>query len=222
MKRILFVEDDRTIASALQFSLEQEGYEVVHKTGVQSTLDVLGEPFDLLILDLGLPDGSGFEICRALQGRTDLPILILSAVDDEANIVMGLELGALDYVTKPFRLRELLTRIRGILRRTEKKEQSNIYQLGELRLDALKAKAFLNHKEIFLSALEYRLLLLLMQNQGNVLSREQILDGLWDVDGQFISDNTLSVYIKRIREKIGDPNGQLIKTVRGLGYKAGE
>ncbi|NMB04472.1 MAG: response regulator transcription factor, partial [Tissierellia bacterium] len=125
MKRILFIEDDQTIASALTFSLEEEGYEVVQCSNVEQAMAELEQSFDLVLLDLGLPDGSGYDICRALNG-SDTPIVILSAIDDEANIVMGLELGAVDYVTKPFRLRELLTRIRGIMRRREKKDDSSI------------------------------------------------------------------------------------------------
>lgn len=220
MKRILFVEDDQTIASALSYSLEEEGYQVHHSATVEDALNKLSEAFDLVLLDLGLPDGTGYDVCKALRGK-DTPIIILSAIDDEANIVMGLELGAVDYVTKPFRLRELLTRIRGILRRHEKKDDSSLYQLGGITLDSARARVTQDHKEVFLSALEYRLLLLLIQHQGQVLSREQIFENLWDIDGQFISDNTLSVYIKRIREKLGE-DGHYIKTVRGLGYLAGE
>lgn len=221
MKKILFVEDDHAIALALTYSLEEEGYEVVHTSGVEEALEALRSSFDLVLLDLGLGERSGYEICRALSG-SDIPIMILSAMDDEANIVMGLELGAVDYVTKPFRLQELLSRIRGILRRREKKEEGPIYRIGKIQLDAAKAKVSVDHREVFLSALEYRLLLLLMQHPGQVLSREQIIERLWDVDGQFINDNTLSVYIKRIREKVEDVDGLLIRTVRGLGYCAGE
>lgn len=220
MKRILFVEDDQTIASALSFSLEEEGYEITHCSSVAQAKQALEQAYDLVLLDLGLSDGTGYDICRAMKGR-DTPIIILSAIDDEANIVMGLELGAVDYVTKPFRLRELLTRIRGILRRHEKKDDSTLYEMGMVHLDSARARVTQNQKEVFLSALEYRLLLLLMQHPGQVLSREQIFEHLWDIDGQFISDNTLSVYIKRIREKLGD-DGHLIKTVRGLGYMVGE
>ncbi len=221
MKRILFVEDDPSIALALTYSLEEEGYEVVHTSSVEEALSALEQPFDLVLLDLGLGDRSGYEVCRALSGG-DIPIVILSAIDDEANIVMGLELGAVDYVTKPFRLQELLSRIRGILRRREKKEEGPVYKLGNIQLDVSKARVMVDHQEIYLSALEYRLLLLLMQHPGQVLSREQMMEQLWEVDGQFISDNTLSVYIKRVREKVGDEGGSLIRTVRGLGYSAGE
>ena len=220
MKRILFVEDDQTIASALSFSLEEEGYEITHCSTVAQAKQALEQAYDLVLLDLGLSDGTGYDICRAMKS-SDTPIIILSAIDDEANIVMGLELGAVDYVTKPFRLRELLTRIRGILRRHEKKDDSTLYEMGMVQLDSARARVTQNQKEVFLSALEYRLLLLLMQHPGQVLSREQIFEHLWDIDGQFVSDNTLSVYIKRIREKLGD-DGHLIKTVRGLGYTAGE
>lgn len=221
MNRILFVEDDQTIAMALSYSLSEEGYDVEHCTGVKDALSALQNDFDLVLLDLGLRDGSGYEICRALQGR-DIPIVILSAMDDEANVVMGLELGAVDYVTKPFRLRELLTRIRGILMRREKKESVEILSLGHIKLDPSKARVFNGSDEVTLSALEYRLLLLFMQNKGQLLTREQILDHLWDIDSQFVSDNTLSVYIKRIREKIEDTKGELIQTIRGFGYRAGE
>jgi len=221
MNRILFVEDDQTIAMALSYSLSEEGYVVEHCTGVKDALSALQNDFDLVLLDLGLRDGSGYEICRALQGR-DIPIVILSAMDDEANVVMGLELGAVDYVTKPFRLRELLTRVRGILMRREKKESVEILSLGHIKLDPSKARVFNGSDEVTLSALEYRLLLLFMQNKGQLLTREQILDHLWDIDSQFVSDNTLSVYIKRIREKIEDTKGELIQTIRGLGYRAGE
>ena len=221
MKRILFIEDDQTIASALTFSLEEEGYEVVQCSNVEQAMAELEQSFDLVLLDLGLPDGSGYDICRALNG-SDTPIVILSAIDDEANIVMGLELGAVDYVTKPFRLRELLTRIRGIMRRREKKDDSSIYNLGNIRLDSNRARVTVEIKEVYLSSLEYRLLLLLMQHPGQILTREQMMELLWDIDGQFISDNTLSVYIKRIREKVEDSEGRYIRTVRGLGYKAGE
>jgi len=221
MNRILFVEDDQTIAMALSYSLSEEGYDVEHCTGVKDALSALQNDFDLVLLDLGLRDGSGYEICRALQGR-DIPIVILSAMDDEANVVMGLELGAVDYVTKPFRLRELLTRVRGILMRREKKESVEILSLGHIKLDPSKARVFNGSDEVILSALEYRLLLLFMQNKGQLLTREQILDHLWDIDSQFVSDNTLSVYIKRIREKIEDTKGELIQTIRGLGYRAGE
>jgi two-component system response regulator VicR len=221
MNRILFVEDDQTIAMALSYSLSEEGYDVEHCTGVKDALSALQNDFDLVLLDLGLRDGSGYEICRALQGH-DIPIVILSAMDDEANVVMGLELGAVDYVTKPFRLRELLTRIRGILMRREKKESVEILSLGHIKLDPSKARVFNGSDEVTLSALEYRLLLFFMQNQGQLLTREQILDHLWDIDSKFVSDNTLSVYIKRIREKIEDTKGELIQTIRGFGYRAGE
>lgn len=221
MKRILFVEDDQTIALALSYSLREEGYVVEHCSGVKDAQSALSSDFDLVLLDLGLRDGSGYDICCELQGR-NIPIVILSAMDDEANIVMGLELGAVDYVTKPFRLRELLTRIRGILSRREKKGSGQLFSLGHVVLDASKARVFIRSEEIALSALEYRLLLLFMQNKGQLLTREQILDHLWDIDSQFVSDNTLSVYIKRIREKIDDTKGELIRTIRGRGYRAGE
>ena len=164
MKRILFVEDDQTIAMALSYSLSEEGYAVEHYTGVKEALNALQSGFDLVLLDLGLRDGSGYEICRALQGR-DIPIVILSAMDDEANVVMGLN-RAVDYVTKPFRLRALDTHTR-YSHATEKKGGVEILSLGHITLDPSKARVFNGPDEITLSALEYRLLLLFMQNQGN-------------------------------------------------------
>lgn len=219
MKRILFVEDDPTIRMALSYSLRQEGYEVITAETFREACAQLTQSFDLVLLDLSLPDGSGYDICRKLQNTTT-PILILSAIDDEANVVMGLELGAVDYVTKPFRLRELLTRIAGILRRAGGKEDTVSYRLGNVYIDALKMKVWVDEKEVSLTALEYRLLLLFLQHPGQVLTRRMILERLWDVDGRFINDNTLTVYIKRIRDKIGDSNGERIRTVRGQGYAA--
>ncbi|HHT44723.1 MAG TPA: response regulator transcription factor [Fastidiosipila sp.] len=214
MKRILFIEDDPTIRSALTFSLEREGYQVENADKVKDALNIKVETFDLILLDIGLPDGSGYELCRAYQGR-GTPILILSALDDEPNVVMGLELGAVDYVTKPFRLRELLTRIRGILQRSEKQTVTS-FTKGSVRLDSQSAKVFKDDEEIVLSALEYRLLLLFFTNKGHVMSRDQIFASLWDIDAEFISDNTLTVYVKRIREKLDMPD--IIETVRGIGY----
>lgn len=213
-KHILFIEDDRTIRSALTFSLEREGYKV---TGLDMAADALKQPLhdiDLVVLDIGLPDGSGYDICRAYK-ESGVPILILSALDDEANVVMGLELGAVDYVVKPFRLRELLTRIRGILQRGSK-TAGPMFEKGDVRLDAGAAKVYKGEREVSLSALEYRLLLYFFMNRGHVLSRDQILDGLWDVEARYVSDNTLTVYVKQIREKLEAPD--LIETIRGLGY----
>ena len=198
MYRIFLVEDDFGIAEPLCFALREEGYMVSHAISVQDTKRWLNERFDLAVLDISLPDGSGYDICKMLWQKGDIPVLFLSALDDEGHVVMGLDMGAVDYVTKPFRLRELLSRIRGILRRKSSK----------------------GNDELFLSAQEYRLLLFLMQHPDQVLSRDQIVQAIWDKGGDYINDNTLSVTVRRLREKIGDDRAERIVTVRGFGYKA--
>jgi DNA-binding response OmpR family regulator len=176
-------------------------------------------------LDLGLPDGSGYELCKEIRITGDTPIVILSARDEEASIVLGLDLGADDYITKPFRLRELISRMKAVLRRRGPVEADDrTLTCGNVTILAQKAKVYKNGHEVLLTALEYRLLLTLILNQGRVLTRSQILGSIWDVDEDFVNDNTLTVYIKRLREKLEDDpqNPALIKTVRGLGYQAGE
>lgn len=223
--KILFVEDDKTIALGLEYSLEQEGYRAVLCSDVSGAKMALAEQkFDLCIFDLTLPDGSGYELCKLARQKWDIPVIILTACDEEVNVVMGLEMGADDYITKPFRIRELMARIKTVLRRYQKKSTSkNIIELENLRINTLDARVFKDGQEISLTALEYRLLLTFANNEGQVLSRNQLLDGIWDVAGDFVNDNTLTVYIKRLREKLeNDPqNPTIIKTVRGLGYKAG-
>jgi|SRR5690554_1326135 len=226
MENILLVEDDKTIALGLEYSLGQEGFAVTVCHSMESALAALdSQYFTLLVLDVGLPDGSGYDICRAAKAKSDVPVIFLTAYDDEGNVVMGLDMGADDYVTKPFRIRELVSRIRTVLRRYKKSsEDGNEIILGNVRINPVQAKVYKNGEEVPLTALEYRLLLTLANNAGQVLSRSQLLEGIWDVAGDFVNDNTLTVYIKRLREKIEDKpqNPQLIQTVRGLGYRAGE
>ncbi|NLX77996.1 MAG: response regulator transcription factor [Clostridiaceae bacterium] len=223
--RILFVEDDRIIASGLCYSLSQEGYEVTHCLNRAEAEEALHEKsYDLAILDISLPDGSGYDICRKIKEKEDIPVIFLTAIDDEANVVMGLDMGADDYVTKPFRVRELLSRIKSVTRRYEKGEsRKSIIDFAGLRIDTAKAKVFKGSSEIFLTPLEYRLLLIFAGNPGQVLSRTQILEKIWDFAGDFVNDNTLTVYIKRLREKIEDDaqDPKIITTVRGIGYKGG-
>lgn len=223
---VLVVEDDKTIAQGLEYSLEQEGYTVVLCTDVASGKRALTEhSFDLCLLDLTLPDGSGYELCKLARERWDIPAIILTACDEEVNVVMGLELGADDYITKPFRVRELIARIKTVLRRYQRGSSSqHIIDLDTIRINTMDAKVYRSGQEILLTALEYRLLLIFAQNEGRVLSRNQLLEGIWDVAGDFVNDNTLTVYIKRLRDKLEeDPqNPTVIKTVRGLGYKVGE
>ncbi|MDD3073394.1 MAG: response regulator transcription factor [Eubacteriales bacterium] len=230
MQKILLVEDDKTIALGLEYSLGQDGFAVTVCHDVRSALSALEiQNFDLIILDLGLPDGSGYDVCKAVRANSDVPVIFLTACDDEVNVVMGLDMGADDYITKPFRIRELVSRIKTVLRRCDKTDdgsglrtQSEI-ALGDVDINTAQAKVYKNGAEIQLTSLEYRLLLTFANNEGQVLSRTQLLEGIWDVAGDYVNDNTLTVYIKRLRDKIeADPQRPaLIQTVRGLGYRAG-
>ncbi len=226
MKRILLVEDDKTIVLGLEYSLSQEGYEVIScYNAAQAKAAIESAQFDLAILDLSLPDGSGYDICRLIKLRGGQPVVFLTACDDEVNVVMGLDMGADDYITKPFRVRELSSRLRSVLRRAEKQDEGREeLSFADIRIDTKKARVTKNGAEVLLTALEYRLLLALAAHPGQVLSRSQLLEGIWDISGDFVNDNTLTVYIKRLREKIEDDaqNPKIIHTVRGLGYKAGE
>ena len=221
---LFFLEDDTTIASGLVYALQSEGYTVTHCANVFDAFRILSmEQFELALLDLSLPDGNGFSVLEHIRGVSDMPVIFLTAADDEANTVKALELGADDYIAKPFRVRELMARIKTVLRRFGAPSNSNI-DIGGLRIDTAKAKVTKNTEEIPLTALEYRLLLTFAHNTGQVLTRNQILESLWDVAGNFVNDNTLTVYIKRLREKLEDDpqNPKIFLTVRGLGYKAGE
>ena len=224
--KILFVEDDKIIASGLCYSLTQEGYSVMHCLNVESAKTVINEnSFDFAILDLSLPDGSGYDICKIIKAKEDIPVIFLTAIDDEVNVVMGLDMGADDYITKPFRIREFLSRIKSVLRRYDKIEFSKtLIEFSGVKIDTAQAKVYKGAQEIILTSLEYRLLLIFANNAGQVLSRNQLLEGLWDFAGDFVNDNTLTVYIKRLREKIEDDsqNPTIIKTVRGIGYKGGD
>lgn len=223
---ILFVEDDQVIASGLVYSLTQEGYTVSHFTHVSAAMKAIRQQsYELAILDLSLPDGSGYDLCKALKKKEDVPVLFLTAIDDEVNVVMGLDMGADDYITKPFRIRELLSRIRTILRRYQKAEpRESLLSFDGILINTAQAKVYKGDREISLTSLEYRLLLIFAHHVGQVLTRKQLLNALWDYAGDFVNDNTLTVYIKRLREKIEEDsqNPTIIKTVRGLGYKVGD
>ncbi|OME95391.1 MULTISPECIES: response regulator transcription factor [Paenibacillus] len=226
--KILLVEDDKTIASGLEYSLQQDGFSTVLCYDVVSAKKVLAEDIDqfaLCLFDLSLPDGSGYELCKMVKEQRDIPVIFLTAIDDEVNVVMGLDMGADDYITKPFRIRELLSRIKSVLRRYHKSSQTQgIINIDQVRLNTLEGKVYKNGAEISLTALEYRLLLIFGNHIGQVLSRNQLLEQIWDVAGDFVNDNTLTVYIKRLREKLEDDpqHPTMIKTVRGLGYKVGD
>ncbi|MGN0448060.1 MAG: response regulator transcription factor [Acutalibacteraceae bacterium] len=218
---IFLLEDDEAIGIGLTYSLKNEGYEVTLAKTVSEGLKTISEnDFSLYILDLTLPDGSGYDVCKKIKEKGDLPVIFLTAYDDEVNVVMGFELGADDYIAKPFRVKELLVRIKSVLRRYRKDSADGIYKIKNLTVNANEAKVYKGGKEIILTAMEYRLLLILLNNRGNVLSRNQLLENIWDVEGDFVEDNTLTVYIKRLRDKIEEDiaNPEYIKTVRGLGY----
>ena len=218
----LFVlEDDAAIGMGLSYFLKNEGYDVTVAKNVKSAYEILNkETFSLYILDLTLPDGSGYDVCREIKKSGDFPVIFLTAYDDEVNVVMGLELGADDCISKPFRVKELLARIKSVLRRYSKDSPDGIVSVGSIKVNTNEAKIYKNGAEIILTAMEYKLLLIFINNRGKVLSRQRLLEDIWDVAGDFVNDNTLTVYIKRLRDKIEeDPaKPQIIKTVRGLGY----
>ena len=225
MRNILMVEDDSTIAFAVKYAVEQEGFNLDIAENIENARKIVNsKEYDLILLDVMLPDGNGYEFLKQLREHDeDTPVIFLTACDEEVNIVMGLDIGGDDYITKPFRVRELISRINAILRRKGKSQDSNkkILKFKNISIHTLEARVFKNNEEIFLTSAEYKLLLILIQNKNMVLSRAQILEKLWDVTYDFINDNTLSVYIKRLREKIEDDSSkpQYILTVRGLGYK---
>lgn len=225
-KSILVVEDDKTIASGLEYSLQNDGYNVTICYSQGETLAALAQgQFQLAIVDITLPDGNGYDVCREIKKTGDVPVIFLTACDDEVNVVMGLDMGADDYITKPFRIRELLSRIKTVLRRYGKPaEGQGVFQSGNIKVNLLQGKVYKRDKEVLLTALEYRLFLTLINHEGQALSRNQLLEGIWDIAGDFVNDNTLTVYIKRLREKIEeDPqNPEIIKTIRGVGYKVGD
>ena len=219
--QIFVLEDDAAIAMGLTYALQQEGYETKHCRTVQEAMQTIQqEKFSLYILDLTLPDGSGYDVCRAIKKQGDLPVIFLTAYDEEVNVVMGFELGADDYIAKPFRVRELMARIKSVLRRYTKETSDGVIRLKDLQIRTAEAKVYRGTTEIPLTALEYRLLLILLNHRGQVLSRTQLLEDIWDVAGDFVEDNTLTVYIKRLRNKLEEESGQTeyIKTVRGMGY----
>lgn len=219
--KLFVLEDDAAIGMGLSYSLKNEGYDVTVAKNVKSAYEILNkETFSLYILDLTLPDGSGYDVCREIKKSGDFPVIFLTAYDDEVNVVMGLELGADDYISKPFRVKELLARIKSVLRRYSKDSPDRIVSVGSIKVNTNEAKIYKNGAEIILTAMEYKLLLIFINNRGKVLSRQRLLEDIWDVAGDFVNDNTLTVYIKRLRDKIEeDPaKPQIIKTVRGLGY----
>lgn len=222
MEKILLVEDDKAIVRSLEAFLAAEGFCAESASGQQEALERMGEgSYDLLLVDISLPDGNGYGVCAAAKER-NLPVIFLTASGDEYSVVAGLDMGADDYIAKPFRPRELISRIRSVLRRCGRSQ--SMVCLGEVQIDTKKGVVTKRGKDVFLTALEYRLLLVFAENRGAVLGRNKLLEEIWDIAGDFVNDNTLTVYIKRLREKIEDDpqNPKLIKTVRGLGYRVEE
>ncbi len=220
MAKILLVEDDKSIVTNLAEFLVAEGFFVKSTSGQKEALEFLAaEPFDLALLDISLSDGNGFTLCMEIKSKYKMPVIFLTASGDEYSTVAGFNMGADDYIAKPFRPRELVSRIKNVLRLTN--SSSSILQIGPLMLDTVKGTATKNGTKLHLSALEYRLLLVFVNNRGMILTRNQLLDVLWDMAGEFVNDNTLTVYIKRLREKIEDDakNPMIIKTIRGMGYR---
>lgn len=218
---IFLLEDDEAIGIGLTYSLENEGYNVTLAKSVKEAEKIIDEKeFSLYILDLTLPDGSGYDVCKRIKAKGDLPVIFLTAYDDEVNVIMGFELGADDYISKPFRVKELMLRIKSVMRRYSNETSDGIIKINNLKINTNEAKVYKNNEEIILTAMEYRLLLILLSNRGKVLSHTALLENIWDVAGDFVEDNTLTVYIKRLRDKIEeDPaKPEFIKTVRGLGY----
>ena len=219
MDKLLLVEDDSTLIRMVSDYLKNEGFSVTAVTGQQAASDTMDrEKPDLALVDISLAEGNGFGVFADAISR-GIPVIFLTASSDEFSVVTGLDMGADDYISKPFRPRELVSRIRNVLRRTAKR--TSLVTLGDLTIDTDRGSIHRSGQEVYLSALEYKLLLIFLQHRGQVLTRERLLEEIWDCAGDFVSDNTLTVYIKRLREKIEpEPqNPQYIRTVRGLGYR---
>ncbi len=216
--RIMLVEDNESIIMGLEYLLSQEGYQVATARSIAEAGDILSkEEWGLVLLDIGLPDGDGFELCRRIKREDQTPVIFLTAREDEMDVVKGLDMGADDYVIKPFRNRELVSRIRGVLRRSGK--GNSVLRCGDIALNTETGRVTRSGEEILLTKLEYRIFSNMMSYPGKLFTRDEILSDIWDISGNFVNDNTLSVTMKRLREKFGDSEGKFIKTVRGMGYR---
>lgn len=215
---IMLVEDNEAIIMGLEYLLSQEGYQVVTARNMAQAEDFLARlDVGLVLLDIGLPDGDGFQLCRKVKREGQTPVIFLTAKEDETDVVKGLDMGADDYVIKPFRNRELVSRIRSVLRRSGK--GTSVLRCGDITLNTETGKVTRGGSEIGLTKLEYKILSNMMSCPGKLFTRDEILSDIWDISGNFVNDNTLSVTVKRLREKLGDSDGRLIKTVRGMGYR---
>lgn len=219
---LLLVEDDKTILDGLKFCLTKENFDIKTAPNGRDALKELdNNKIDLLILDINLPDINGIDLYKKIKNDKDIPTIFLTANDLETTVVEALDTGADDYITKPFKTRELISRINSVLRRVYKKENSNIIEFKNIKINLNEATVYKDNEKIFLTALEYKILLILFMHPGRVFTRESILAEIWDTEEEYVNDNTLTVYIKRIREKLEDDpaNPKIIMTVRGLGYK---
>lgn len=221
--KVFIVEDDPIIVEGLTIALDQEGYDVTSFGNVTDAIKEIDSEahYDVCLLDVNLPDGDGFQICKAIRSKSDVPVVFLTACDDEIHTVLAFEQGADDYIAKPFRIRELLARIKAILRRSgAEQNRSDVVKVGNNLVDIMSGKVFRSGEEIFLSAVEYRLLLTFIKSRGQLLTRQQILTAMWDSAGDFVNDNTLTVYVRRLRKKLEEPGDKpVIETVRGVGYR---
>ncbi len=218
MFKIMIVEDDDVIREGLKYYLESSNYSVLDYSKGLDSLNNL-KNVDLALLDINLPDINGYELFKKIKSIKDIPIIFLTANSEELSIVRGLDMGADDYITKPFKAKELVSRINNVLRRVNK---TNIIKIKNIKIDLENGKVLKDDKDVNLTSLEYKILLILINNPNRIFTREEILTNIWDSNGIFVNDNTLTVYIKRIREKLGDNNDEIITTVRGIGYKIGD
>ena len=218
MSRILLIEDNDSIILGLEYLFKEEKFEFEYVKCKKDAINILeNEMFDIALIDIGLPDGSGFEVGKYIKEyRPQLPMIFLTAKDEEKDVVYGLDLGAEDYIIKPFRNRELISRIKNVLRRNGKPD---IISCKGISMDTVQRKVFKDDVEVDLTKLEYSICLNLFSNINKLITREEILNDIWDLAGNFVNDNTLTVYIKTIREKLGDKSGKIIETVRGVGYR---
>lgn len=228
MIKILFVEDDLPLALGIEYTLKQEGFDVIHAKNLEDAREKYKESeFDIVLLDVMLPDGSGYDLCSEIRRSSEMPIIFMTACDEEVNVVLGLDMGGDDYVTKPIRVKELISRINAVLRRkgiSKEKANGEVIKSGDIIIEPLKYKIYKNGTVVELTTIEYKLLLILIKNKGNAIERITLLEKLWDVEGNFVDGNSLTVYIKRLREKVEDDikNPRYIETVRGIGYRWAE
>lgn len=218
MKKILVIEDEQYLQRSIRELLEGHGYKAMAAYGVSDAMQYLlnKEDIDLFLLDVWLPDGDGFELCRSIRKYSLKPIIFLTACDDEESVVKGLNLGGDDYVSKPFRAAELISRIQANLRRQEIRDTVKIQRSGALKIDKTQGRAYKEERELELGTIEYQLLLIMMENPRRIVKRERIFERIWEESGKYAEDNTLSVSMSRLRKKIGP---EYIETIRGVGYR---